>query len=104
MRVAVIAAFLIIPIFLLVFYMLVFHFFGILRKKARTEKEIICVERLLSPMRNPLPPGKDEKRSQHDPFEQFRSDYCRSVAGAVNDTLMNLDKTSILKAVKNIHC
>ena len=54
MRVAVIAAFLIIPIFLLVFYMLVFHFFGILRKKARTEKEKSCVENLLSPRRNPL--------------------------------------------------
>ncbi len=54
MRVAVIAAFLIIPIFLLVFYMLVFHFIGILKKKACTEKEKSCVENLLSPRRNPL--------------------------------------------------
>ena len=51
----------------------------------------------------PLPVEKEEKRSKSDAFEQFRSDYCRSVAGAVNDTLMNLDKTSVLKAVKKIH-
>ncbi len=54
MRGVVIAAFLVVPLFLLVFYTFVFHFFGILKKKARTEKEKSCVERLLSPRRNPL--------------------------------------------------
>lgn len=51
----------------------------------------------------PLPVEKEEKRNKADAFEQFRADYCRSVAGAINDTLMNLDKTAVLKAVKNIH-
>ena len=51
----------------------------------------------------PLPVEKEEKRNKADAFEQFRTDYCRSVAGAINDTLMNLDKTAVLKAVKNIH-
>ena len=51
----------------------------------------------------PLPLGKEDKPGRHDAFDQFRSDYCRSVAGAISDTLMNLDKTSVLKAIRNIH-
>ena len=51
----------------------------------------------------PLPVENEEKRRKSDAFDQFRSDYCRSVAGAVNDTLMNLDKTSVLKTVRKIH-
>ena len=51
----------------------------------------------------PLPLEKEEKRNKSDAFDQFRSDYCRSVAGAVSDTLMNLDKASVLRAVKKIH-
>ena len=54
MRNIVTAAFLIIPLLLFVCYIFVFHFFGILRKKARTEKEKCCVEFLLLPRRNPL--------------------------------------------------
>ena len=61
MRNAVIAAFLVVPLFLLVFYTFVFHFFGILRKKARTVKEKSCVENLLSPRRNPLLTKKEVK-------------------------------------------
>ena len=51
----------------------------------------------------PLPLGKEEKRSRRDAFEQFRSDYCGNAAGAIRDTLMNLDKASVLKAVRKIH-
>jgi len=51
----------------------------------------------------PLPLGKEEKPGSRDAFEQFRADYCRSVAGAIGDTLMNLDKTSVLKAIRKIH-
>ena len=51
----------------------------------------------------PLPVESNEKRNRSDAFEQFRSDYCRSVAGAVSDTLMNLDKSSVLRAVRKIH-
>ena len=51
----------------------------------------------------PLPLGKEEKPGRRDAFEQFRADYCRSVAGAIGDTLMNLDKTSVLKAIRKIH-
>ena len=54
MRNFVTAAFLIIPLLLFVCYIFVFHFFGILKKKARTEKEKCCVECLLLPRRNPL--------------------------------------------------
>lgn len=52
----------------------------------------------------PLP--MEEKaafRKSGDEFDQLRSDYCRNISTAVNDTLMNLDKTSVLKAVKKIH-
>lgn len=54
MRNVVIAVFSVAPLCLLVLYIFVFHFFGILKKKARTEKEKSCVEGLLSPRRNPL--------------------------------------------------
>ena len=54
MRNFVTAAFLIIPLLLFVCYIFVFHFFGILKKKARTEKEKCRVECLLLPRRNPL--------------------------------------------------
>ena len=54
MRGAVVAVFSVVPLCLLVLYILVFHFLGILKKKARTEREKRCVERLLSPRRNPL--------------------------------------------------
>ena len=50
----VIAVFSVAPLCLLVLYIFVFHFFGILRKKARTEKEKCCVECLLLPRRNPF--------------------------------------------------
>ena len=54
MRGAVVAVFGVVPLCLLVLYIFIFHFFGILRKKAGTEKEKCCVECLLLPRRNPL--------------------------------------------------
>ena len=51
----------------------------------------------------PLPIGNEAKQSKRDAFEQFRADYCRSVTEAINGTLMNLDKASVLKAVQKIH-
>ena len=51
----------------------------------------------------PLPVEKEEKRNKCDAFDQFRSDYSRSAAGAINDTLMNLDKLTVMKAVRKIH-
>ena len=52
----------------------------------------------------PLPVGKEEKKTvRRDAFEQFRSGYCANAAGAIRDTLMNLDKAAVLKAVRKIH-
>ena len=50
----VIFSFLFIPLWLLFSYMFVFYFFCRLRKNAKSESEINCVEHLLSPRRNPL--------------------------------------------------
>lgn len=48
-----------------------------------------------------------EKNAGHlktgDDFDQLRSDYCSNITTAINDTVMNLDKSSVLKAVKKIH-
>lgn len=52
----------------------------------------------------PLPLGNEEKKTgRRDAFEQFRADYSQSVAVAISDTLMNLDKSSVLKAIRKIH-
>ena len=47
-------SFLFIPLWLLFSYVFIFYFFDRLRKKAKSESEIKCVEHLLSPRRNPL--------------------------------------------------
>ena len=54
MRGAAVAVFGVVPLCLLVLYIFIFHFFGILKKKARTEREKNCIRDLLSPRRNPL--------------------------------------------------
>lgn len=54
MRGAVVAVFSVVPLCLLVLYILVFHFLGILKKKVRTEREKSCIKGLLSPRKNPL--------------------------------------------------
>ena len=52
----------------------------------------------------PLPmEGKTALRKSGDDFDQLLSDYCRNITTAINDTVMNLDKTSMLKAIKKIH-
>ena len=50
----VIFSFLFIPLWLLFSYVFIFYFFDRLRKKAKSESEINCVEHLLSPRMNPL--------------------------------------------------
>ena len=50
----VIFSFLFIPFWLLLSYLSIFCFFDILRKKAKSESRINCVENLLSPRRNSL--------------------------------------------------
>ena len=44
-----------------------------------------------------------EKLKKNDVFEQLRSDYCRNVGQAIYDTIMNLNKSTVFKAVKMIH-
>ena len=51
---ALIFPFLFVPLWLLLSVLFIFCFFDILRKKAKSEREMNCVENLLSPRRNPL--------------------------------------------------
>ena len=53
-RPVVIFSFLFIPLWLLFSYVFIFCFFDRLRKKAKSEREINCLNGLLSPRRNPL--------------------------------------------------
>lgn len=53
-RSAMFFSFLFIPLWLLFSYVFIFYFFARLRKKAKSEREINCLNGLFSPRRNPL--------------------------------------------------
>lgn len=44
-----------------------------------------------------------EKMKGSDVFDQLRSDYFRNITQTMSDTIMHLDKSSLLKSVKAIH-
>ena len=46
--------FLYIPLWLLLSCGFILHFLGILKRKAKTEREIDCIRRMWSPRRNPM--------------------------------------------------
>ncbi len=68
-------------------------FKGFAELKARLAQELI-----------PLHSEKHyEQLNCGDVFEQLRNDYCQNITQAMSDTVMHLDKASVLKAVKKIH-
>ena len=84
--IAKISIFLFVPFWLLFSYISIFYYFNILKRKAKKENEIHCIEHLWSPRRNPLLTSEESKileEIDRNAFRRFQAARFIAVGGAL---------------------
>ena len=84
--VAKVSIFLFVPFWLLISYMSIFHYFNILKGKAKKENEIDCIKNLWSPRKNPFLTSEESKilsEIDRNAFRRFQAARFIAVGGAL---------------------